>query len=83
MENNKIVAVMFMKFNNRDNHGSLLKKDKKGITLVNKPFSEVLDDTKVDIDINVNDNISTDTVDMEAPLIWESILHKNYLKNKR
>lgn len=79
MENRRIASVMYMKFNNRDSHGSLLKKNKKGIIVVNKPFSEVLGDTSVDID----NNISTDTVDMEAPLIWESILHKNYLKNKR
>ena len=50
----KISAVMYSKFNVKDNRMALLKKDKKGVEVIDKPFKKVLQET---IENNNNNTI--------------------------
>ena len=50
----KISAVMYGKFKAKDNRMALLKKDKKGVEVIDKPFKKVLQET---IENNNNNTI--------------------------
>lgn len=83
MENRRVERVMYMKFNNKDKHASLLNATNKGIVVINKSFKEVLNDVindniKVDIDTTVVDN----TQHIEVALLWQAQIHENYIKTR-
>ena len=59
----KVEAVMYCKFNNHDRHAAILKKNNKGIIVIDKPFSKVLEEEKEKLAINSLDN----------EFIWENI----------
>ena len=62
----KVEAVMYCKFNNHDRHAAIIKKNNKGITVVDKPFPKVLEEAKEAVK-----NVTINSLDKE--FIWENI----------
>lgn len=83
MENRRIEKVMYMKFNNKDKRGSLMQVNKKGISLIDKPFKEVLkqvvaEKAPIEEVLIVEDH----TEEVEITLLWQSQIHANYIKTR-
>jgi hypothetical protein len=83
MENRRIEAIMYMKFNNNDKRGALLQANKKGVVVVDKPFKEVLKQVVIESAHIVEvAPIVTHTEEVEITLLWQSQIHANYLKQR-
>lgn len=83
MENKRIEAIMYMKFNNNDKRGSLLKVDNKGIALIDKPFKDVLRQASIEKNtIEKVLSVAGNDEETEVVLLWQSQIHANYIKTR-
>ena len=68
MEERRIEGIMYAKFNAKDKHMALLKANRKGLTIVDRPFKDVLQDKHV---------VQSNTVDhMDELFIWQCAFNK-------
>lgn len=79
----RIEGIMYGKFTANDKRGSLLYANRKGVTVIDKPFSKVLEEVmeeKVVINENVDKRITVADSNTEVQLLWQGAIHKNHLK---
>lgn len=73
MEERRIEGIMYGKFNAKDRRMALLKANRKGLTIVDRPFKDVLQDTLKE-DKHV---VQSNTVDhMDELFIWQCAFNK-------
>lgn len=68
----KISAVMYSKFNVKDNRMALLKKDKKGVVVIDKPFKKVLQET-IENNNNIQEEPKKENDNRDNEYIWGNI----------
>lgn len=68
----KISAVMYSKFNVKDNRMALLKKDKKGVVVIDKPFKKVLQET-IENNNNIQEEPKKENNNRDNEYIWGNI----------
>lgn len=70
----KISAVMYSKFNVKDNRMALLKKNKKGVVAIDKPFKKVLQKTKENNNNNtIQEEPKKENDNRDNEYIWTNI----------
>ena len=68
----KISAVMYSKFNVKDNRMALLKKNKKGVVAIDKPFKKVLQKT-IENNNNIQEEPKKENDNRDNEYIWGNI----------
>lgn len=84
MENKitQINGVMYGKWNNRRESGSLMMANKKGVVVINNTFKKVLQDV-VDADNTtpcIAKGVTVAESSTEVELLWQGQIHKNHMK---
>lgn len=83
MEDRRVETIMYMRFNNQDKRGALMKANKKGIVIVDKPFKEVLVEASIEKGaIEEVVPIVEHAEELEINLLWQDAIHANYLRTR-
>ncbi len=70
------MEVMYMKINNKNTHGSLLRGSEKGLVVINKKMSSIT--AKSD---EVKRSTTVGESEEEVVLLWQKQIHENYVIN--
>lgn len=82
----KVEGIIYAKFNNHDKRGSILYANRKGLTVIDRPFKELLKETVIEEAVNntINANvILNETEELELNLMCQAAIHENKLRIQR
>lgn len=70
------MQFMYMKLNNKDSHGSLLKGSEKGIVVINKKMASTTTTPCIE-----TKGTTVKESEEEVVLLWQKQIHENYVIN--
>jgi hypothetical protein len=71
------MEFIYMRINNRDSHGTMMRGSEKGLVVINKKMSSI---TTNEV-IRSIDSTTVGESKEEVVLLWQKQIHENYVSN--